>query len=145
MGHPQPATKIKTDNSTTDGFVNNTIKQNRSKAIDMRFYWLKDRQQQKQFSIYWVIDKNNFADYFTKHHSPFHHKAARPIYIFNKNNQLDMRGCIKILNDRAISGSGKRASKRASCQFSIPHERNVTNASREITKLLAELASLIQT
>ena len=84
MGHPQPATKIKTDNSTTDGFVNNTIKQNRSKAIDMRFYWLKDRQQQKQFSIYWDNVKNNFADFFTKHHSPSHHKAVRPINIFTK-------------------------------------------------------------
>ena len=38
MGHPQPPTKIKTDNSTASGFVNDTIKQNRSKAIDMRFY-----------------------------------------------------------------------------------------------------------
>ena len=40
MGHPQPATKIKTDNSTADGFVNDIIKQNRSKAIDMRFLFL---------------------------------------------------------------------------------------------------------
>ena len=111
----------------------------------MRFYWLKDRQQQKQFSIYWDNGKNNFADYFTKHHSPSHHKAVRPIYLYDENNQLDMRGCIKILNDRATSGSAKRASKRASCQTSIPHKRNVTNVSRDITKLLAELASLIQT
>ena len=44
MGHPQPATRIKTDNSTVGGFVNNMIKQNHSKAIDMKFYWLKDRQ-----------------------------------------------------------------------------------------------------
>ena len=66
MGRPQPATKIKTDNSTADGIVNNAIKQNCSKAIDMRSYWLKDRQQQKQFSIYWDNGKNNFADYFTK-------------------------------------------------------------------------------
>ena len=25
MGHPQPATKIKTDNNTADGFINGTI------------------------------------------------------------------------------------------------------------------------
>ena len=31
MGHPQPATKIKTDNNTTNGFVNGTIKQNKTK------------------------------------------------------------------------------------------------------------------
>ena len=31
MGHPQPPTKIKTDNNTADGFANNTIKQNKTK------------------------------------------------------------------------------------------------------------------
>ena len=31
MGHPQPATRIKTDNNTADGFVNGTIKQNKTK------------------------------------------------------------------------------------------------------------------
>ena len=29
IGHPQPATKIRTDNNTADGFVNGTIKQNK--------------------------------------------------------------------------------------------------------------------
>ena len=40
MGHPQPPTKIKMDNSTAEEFVNDKIKQNRSKAINMRYYWL---------------------------------------------------------------------------------------------------------
>ena len=31
MVHSQPATKIKTDNNTADGFVNGTIKQNKNK------------------------------------------------------------------------------------------------------------------
>ena len=84
MGHPQPATKIKTENSTANGFVNDTIKQNRSKALDMRFYWLKDRQQQKQFNIYWEPGKSNLADYFTKHHSAAHHKSVRPIYLYEE-------------------------------------------------------------
>ena len=38
MGHPQPATPLKTDNSTATGIINKTIKQKRSKAMDMRFY-----------------------------------------------------------------------------------------------------------
>eukprot|EP00957_Ditylum_brightwellii_P172841 13158077-Ditylum_brightwellii.AAC.1 len=42
MGHPQPPTPIMTDNTTANGIVNDTIKQRRSRAIDMRFYWLKD-------------------------------------------------------------------------------------------------------
>ena len=101
MGHLQPATKIKTDNSTANGIINGTITQNRSKAIDMRFYWLKCRQAQEQFKIYWVPGKINFANYFTKFHSPAHHKAVQPIYLYNKNNQLDMQRCIKILSERA--------------------------------------------
>jgi len=37
MGHPQPPTPIQTDNSTANGFLNETMKQKRSKAMDMRF------------------------------------------------------------------------------------------------------------
>ena len=53
LGHPQPATPIQVDNSTDDGFANDIIKQKRSKAIDMRFYWIRDRTSQSQFLVYW--------------------------------------------------------------------------------------------
>ena len=108
LGHPQPATKMKTDNSTANGFIRGTIKQNKTKAIDMRFYWLKDRQEQQQFDIYWAPGQVNQANYFTKHHPPTHHRALRPIYLFYNNKQLDMQGCIKILRKRATTG--KRSS-----------------------------------
>jgi hypothetical protein len=35
MGHPQPPTPITTDNSMPAGIMNRTVKQQRSKAIDM--------------------------------------------------------------------------------------------------------------
>ena len=38
LGHPQPPTPMQVDNTTAVGFANNTIKQKRSKEIDMRFY-----------------------------------------------------------------------------------------------------------
>ena len=43
LGHPQPATPTKPDNRTALGILTGTIKQKRSKAIDMQFCWLKDR------------------------------------------------------------------------------------------------------
>ncbi|GAX19836.1 hypothetical protein FisN_11Lu298 [Fistulifera solaris] len=43
MNHPQPATPIVTDNSTASGIANDTVKQKRSKAMDMHFYWIHDR------------------------------------------------------------------------------------------------------
>lgn len=56
-------------------------RQGRSKAIDMRFYWLADRVQQGQFNEYWDSGKKNLVDYFTKHHPPSHRRQVRPIYV----------------------------------------------------------------
>ena len=53
LGHPQPTTPIQVDNTTAAVFANKTLKQKRSKAIDMRFYWIQDRCQQEQFHIFW--------------------------------------------------------------------------------------------
>jgi hypothetical protein len=81
MGYPQPTTPIQTDNSTAAGLANNTIKQNKSRHIDMRYHWIRDRVVQGQFNIFWDSGSNNLADYFTKHHAPIHHRNVRPIYI----------------------------------------------------------------
>ena len=82
MGHPQPPTPMKTDNSTAQGILTGTIKQKHSKAIDMRFYWLKDRTEQGQFDIYWEPGKHNLVDYPTKHHTGTHHAGEPPIARF---------------------------------------------------------------
>ena len=77
MGYPQPPTPLQTDNSTADGVVNNTVQPKRTKSMDMRFQWLRCREAQNQFRIYWRPGKTNLADYFTKHHSPAHHRNTR--------------------------------------------------------------------
>ena len=53
MGHPQPETPIQTDNLTAEGVVNSKIQPKRTKAMDMRFHWLRDREAQRQFRFYW--------------------------------------------------------------------------------------------
>jgi hypothetical protein len=65
LGHPQPPTPIQTDDSTTPGIANNTVKQKCLKTIDMRFYWIHDRIHQGQIHIYWKRGSLNKADYFT--------------------------------------------------------------------------------
>ena len=52
VGHPQQATPSKTDNSTAVSFVNNALKQKRSKAWDVRYYLLKDQTALDNFYIY---------------------------------------------------------------------------------------------
>jgi hypothetical protein len=84
MGHPQPATLIQTDNSTACRILNNKLNQKRSKAMDMRFYWVRDLIEQKQYIVYWDPGGENIADYFTNHHSQTHHKEMRRQYVHNK-------------------------------------------------------------
>ena len=78
MGHPQPKTPVQTDNTTALGVVNNNIQARRTKAMDMRFHWLRCRDSQGQFRYYWRPGPTNDGDYHTKHHSPAHHVSVRP-------------------------------------------------------------------
>jgi hypothetical protein len=78
MGHPQPPTPTQTDNTTAVGVVTNKIQPRRTKAMDMRFHWLRDRECQKQFRFYWRPGTLNLADYWTKHHCAAHHQTIRP-------------------------------------------------------------------
>ncbi len=41
--------------------------------MDMRFYWLRDREAQRRFRFFWRLDPTNRADYWTKHHCAAHH------------------------------------------------------------------------
>ena len=95
MGHPQPPTPIQVDNSTAAVFANRQIKQNCTKSMDMRFYWIQDRVTQKQFKVYWRPGHTNLADYFTKHHAPSHHRLTRSTYLNCLNNLVSvLQGCV---------------------------------------------------
>ena len=89
MGHKQPPTPLQTDNSMADAVCNGKIQPKRTKAMDMRFHWLRDRECQKQFRIYWRPGKLNYADYWTKHHPAAHHKGVRREFI-TPNTVLEM-------------------------------------------------------
>eukprot|EP00957_Ditylum_brightwellii_P070983 5394654-Ditylum_brightwellii.AAC.1 len=55
----------------------------RSKAIDMRFHWLKCRSAQKLFSIKWKRESSNKADYHSKRHPPHIHQTIQTKYLVN--------------------------------------------------------------
>jgi hypothetical protein len=94
LGHTQPPTPLRTDNSTAYGIVNETIKQKRSKAMDMRCHWLTDRICQKQFDVYWRPGRENIADYHTTHHSAQHHKDMRHLILHEANSLQVLQGCV---------------------------------------------------
>ena len=90
IGHPQPGpTPLKTDNSTSLGFVHKNIKQKRSKSWDMSFYWLREKEAQKHLRIFWDRGRNNNADYYTKHHAAAYHRLMRPYSFSTRTNFQD--------------------------------------------------------
>ena len=72
---------------------------------------------------HWDKGSNNLVDYFTKHHSPAHHKAVRPIYLYDKQQQLSREGCIKILQHRANIGKKLRLNKSVKTVVASAHTR----------------------
>jgi hypothetical protein len=114
LGHPQPQTPMEIDNTTATGYSNGTVKQKRTKAMDMRFYWVKDRVKKGQFNVYWGPGYQNLADYFTKHHSPAHHKRMRDIYIHAEKHPINRRG----IRDSALRGCVNTSGK---ADAQIPH------------------------
>jgi hypothetical protein len=81
MGHIQPRTPIRTNNSTACGVVNSNIQPRRTKAMDLRFHWLRCREAQHQFRFYWPPGKSNLGNYWTKHHCAAHHIEKHPTII----------------------------------------------------------------
>ena len=84
MGHSQRPTPVQVDDSTMLCIATRTIKQCKSKEMDMRLYWIRDRKNQKQYNIYWKPGSTNKGDYFTKHFPPTHHSTVRPSYLHVK-------------------------------------------------------------
>ncbi len=75
LGHPQPPTILMCDNACAIGIATDSIKQKRSKSIDMRFHWVRDRVRQGQFIISHMRTDLNVADYFVKNLDPIRHNT----------------------------------------------------------------------
>ena len=81
LGYPQPPTLITCDNQLAVALSYDQVKQKRSKAMDMRFHWIRDRIRQNHFKVEWKPGITNLADFFTKAHSCKHHLAMRSQYV----------------------------------------------------------------
>ena len=90
-GHKQPPTPMQTDNSTALGVVLNRIQHKQTKAMDMRFHWLRCRSRQKQFRRYWRAGPTNKGDYVTKQHAAAHHRNARAEFLTPRRKLQNLR------------------------------------------------------
>ena len=91
MGHTQPRTPMQTDNTSAHQVVTNNVQPKRTKAMDMRFHWLRYRAAQKQFRYYWRPGPTNLGDYHTKHHPGKHHQNVRAEFVTPRRVLDDLR------------------------------------------------------
>ena len=88
LGDPQPKTPIHCDNATAVGIANNTIKQQRSRSMEMRYFWTCEKEAQDIYSFKWYPGQENLADYQSKHHLGSHHSAVRLWNLHEVNSPL---------------------------------------------------------
>ena len=79
-----------TDN-TTLGFVSKNLQPKQTKSTDMRYWWMRDRSDQKQFRYYWRSGKKILADYLTKHFCAAHYREVRPNLLTDRSTVNELR------------------------------------------------------
>ncbi len=108
LGHPQPPTSIRIDNTTTVGIVNNTIKQQQSRTTEMRYFWLLDGEAQQLFWLYYQPGQENLGNHPSKHHSADIHQHVCPYFVNMDSSPTFLpwaakpssrQGCVKTLAD----------------------------------------------
>ena len=145
MQWPQPPTPVTVDNSAAAGLAQDTIKANKSRAMDMRLHWIQDRAKQRQFLVTWAPGKLNKADYFTKLHAPIHHHRmcfvnlhppsplTNPAHLSHSN-----LSCGGVLNPGVHPLAGNLE------VTGIP-QVDYSTSQRQLTSMQAEVAYLIKT
>ena len=82
------------------------IHQRSSRAINMRFYWVRYRVIQGNFLFCWVAVEQNPADYFTNHHPTNHNCSKQSTHILPTADASkyslymapnDLTGCVEYL------------------------------------------------
>jgi hypothetical protein len=74
-------TRITCDNLTSGKIAHRKWKQKRSKPMDMRYHWVRDRCDLKDFYIEWRKGDHSIADLLTKSHPTSHFLSMRKHYV----------------------------------------------------------------
>jgi hypothetical protein len=144
MGYTQEAVPIQTDNSTASGIATDTIDQQRSRFIDMRFYWVRDHVKQGHFKVFWAPGKTNLANYFTKHYPPRHHQRIRSTYIHQSKSKTTLPNIATSIQRRCVQPTNSTPSQ--SPTNSTPKLNTRANDGQQISQqVMARAAAVIGT
>ena len=85
IGYPQPPTPLFCDNECTIGLSTQTVVPKKSKSMDQRFNWIRERVSLLEFTLPFVRSLGNWADFFTKPLPVWRHTEMVPIFVCNRS------------------------------------------------------------
>ena len=86
MVHSRPPTPIHIKNNIVVIIVNNTIKRQIPRAMEMGLFWLLDGEVQKQFTFHYHPGQKNLGDDHTKAFDRKDTIRARSVYVHHKTS-----------------------------------------------------------
>ena len=78
IDHPQPRTPVYVDSITAVGIVKHTIKCQRSRAMEMRYFWLLDQKNNRYFKVYYQPGDESMGAYPNEAQKGHIHNRGRP-------------------------------------------------------------------
>ena len=112
-GHPQPTTPIHCINATEACIANGTVKRQRSRSMEMQYFYIGDIIKHKEIEVNWRHGQENLRDCASKHHDKKHHQQVRPIYLHEANSPpmlpratkpSVLRGCVGTIPGGYVRG-----------------------------------------
>ena len=79
LGHPETPTPMHYDNAFAAGMANGTIKNQRSRSMEMQYFYVCNQVKDKQFYVRWHPGQENLVNYTSKHHLARHRMRVQPI------------------------------------------------------------------
>ncbi len=79
--------------------------------LEMRFFWVGNKEAQDIYDVSWHPGQENLADYQSKHHIRAHHRQVRPWYLHQAHSPRllpwavapsTLKGYVGTLKDRSI-------------------------------------------
>ena len=104
MVHQRLPTLVVIESATSNGFVNDNTRQQESREIEIRLYWVCDRVRQGHYLDYFARGKENLDNYLSKHHPTKHYHSTKGTYLVPTSISSkhacyqipsNRRGCVK--------------------------------------------------
>jgi hypothetical protein len=88
LGHPQPRAPVLCYNGFVKGLCESSVRPKKSKSMDVRFNWFRQRVSNGSFTVPFIPSLANCAGLFTKSLSVMRHLEMSPLFVASSPKTL---------------------------------------------------------